>query len=29
VHTYVWTVTAKNEKKKKIGKAEAQRKFPE
>jgi len=29
VHTYVWTVTAKNEKKKKIGKAKAQRKFPE
>ena len=29
VHTYVWTVTAKNEKKKKIGKAKAQRKYPE
>ena len=28
-HTYVWTVTAKNEKKKKIGKAKAQRKYPE
>ena len=29
VHTYVWTVTAKNEKKKKIGKAKAQKKYPE
>ena len=29
VHTYVWTVTAKNEKKKKIGKTTAQRKYPE
>ena len=29
VHTYVWTVTAKNEKKKKIGKTKAQRKYPE
>ena len=28
-HTYVWTVTAKNEKKKKIGKAKAQKKYPE
>ena len=29
VHTYVWTATAKNEKKKKIGKAKAQKKYPE
>ena len=29
VHTYVWTVTARNDKKKKIGKAKAQREFPE
>ena len=29
VHTYIWTVTAKNEKKKKIGKATAKRKYPE
>ena len=28
-HTYVWTVTAKNEKKKKIGKAKAQKEYPE
>ena len=29
VHTYIWTATAKNEKKKKIGKAKAQKKYPE